>query len=855
MKSLNNLLLISFDILLLHGLVSLNLVKSSYLRKFNKLLKRMSSKEENNFYLLKGNALFNNELIQFKSLELNEPADRRGEHLKTMNEFNSSNYNYSASDELFEKFDHVNSRSVESSSNERQANAFTQDMLLKNFNSILHQHQNQLIAAEDISSSLQINEKDSSFDEETVDYRVEHIRKLASGLFMMNGSDGLIKSKATLKKEIDYGLFDLKKYSGELIDLSKCENNSSSSDDEMKSDLKSDVKCELKSDLKYKTAASSNSSNDTKMINSELMKSEMMKSDLKSNDKYDSKNQKSINSSSSNYILDDDLRAFEESLLERYKKLAKSSNEKTAKLYDSTGELNGHSSPSSLNSMKSSDLSTTLADYNYLTNSNESTGNQMFQSNDNTIDYLKLGAKNLIDNSKQVNEIEQKLNESRSENLNLMIALENNNSTMKKNLEMAKSLKDELESTKANFSQFKQQSNLVMENLMNKNKLSNQELTKCKQALARLEEERRKELEDQKIKNTIELNELKGKLNDKEEQLKLTTADLYQANKKIKDHVQRLSASEQKLEECDKKLNVYVKELNGQKAKLELSKEEIDIRKRRILTLEENLGVKLTELDGVQEELANLRKENKQLDEKNGKLLQAIKQVDAYADKYKLEYEKRLSKEKDLSDLKQAIKRVIAERDETFKQLEVLKANWKQYQQQAAEQQLQLQQQLTTTPSLESKYHYPTGRLSKIYSSPSLTDYYDTSNSIVPTTRSSNKHRLNEQNELRALEKIEDDKSSLINVISKQNYLNNLLSLSEQLNCDQCMLSNSYSQFNTLQMNGSNAKQHLADHCADLMNHIRQQKELQQNELAFINSKNGKKLKKESQKITKLEKK
>lgn len=202
--------MISFDILLLHGLVSLNLVKSSYLRKFNKLLKRMSSKEENNFYLLKGNALFNNELIQFKSLELNEPADRRGEHLKTMNEFNSSNYNYSASDELFEKFDHVNSRSVESSSNERQANAFTQDMLLKNFNSILHQHQNQLIAAEDISSSLQINEKDSSFDEETVDYRVEHIRKLASGLFMMNGSDGLIKSKATLKKEIDYDLFDLK---------------------------------------------------------------------------------------------------------------------------------------------------------------------------------------------------------------------------------------------------------------------------------------------------------------------------------------------------------------------------------------------------------------------------------------------------------------------------------------------------------------------------------------------------------------------------------------------------------------------------------------------------------------------
>ena len=37
----------------------------------------------------------------------------------------------------------------------------------------------------------------------------EHIGKLASGLFMMNG-DGLIKSKATLKKEIDYDLFDLK---------------------------------------------------------------------------------------------------------------------------------------------------------------------------------------------------------------------------------------------------------------------------------------------------------------------------------------------------------------------------------------------------------------------------------------------------------------------------------------------------------------------------------------------------------------------------------------------------------------------------------------------------------------------
>lgn len=83
--------------------------------------------------------------------------------------------------------------------------------------------------------------------------------------------------------------------------------------------------------------------------------------------------------------------------------------------------------------------------------------------------------------------------------------------------------------------------------------------------------------------------------------------------------------------------------------------------------------------------------------------------------------------------------------------------------------------------------------------------------------------------------------------------MNNLLTLREQLNCDQCLLSNSISQFNTLQMNGSNTKQHLNDHhSTDLMNLIRQQKEM--NELAML--KNSKKMsKKESQKITKLEKK
>lgn len=54
-------------------------------------------------------------------------------------------------------------------------------------------------------------------------------------------------------------------------------------------------------------------------------------------------------------------------------------------------------------------------------------------------------------------------------------------------------------------------------------------------------------------------------------------------------------------------------------------------------------------------------------------------------------------------------------------------------------------------------------------------------------------------------------------------------------------------------MNGSNTKQHLNDHhSTDLMNLIRQQKEM--NELAML--KNSKKMsKKESQKITKLEKK
>lgn len=147
---------------------------------------------------------------------------------------------------------------------------------------------------------------------------------------------------------------------------------------------------------------------------------------------------------------------------------------------------------------------------------------------------------------------------------------------------------------------------------------------------------------------------------------------------------------------------------------------------------------------------------NLELEAKNDKLMQAVKQVDAYADKYKIEYEKRLSKERDLSDLKQVIKRVIAERDESFKQLELLKSNWKQY------------QQLTTTPSLENRYlenkYYDTkysGHLSKIYSSLSLNDhtFYDTSNSIVQTGRTQNKHRLNEQNELLAIEKIEDDKN------------------------------------------------------------------------------------------------
>lgn len=892
MKPLNDFLLVSFDVFLLRCLVCLNLVKASYLKKFNKLLKRMSSKEENPLFLLKGNALFNNELIQFKSLELSDPNEKAaaGDLQYSAQNFTASNYstsNYSAAkeDRLFEKLDQLNLEQLSqaecpSSKEDCQSAAglFTPDMF-KNFNSILQQNQ----VIED-RSSLQINEKDSSFDEETVDYRVEHIRKLASGLFMMNG-DGLITSKSTLKKEIDYGqisslnkfikssdeMFDLKKYStrSELIDLSRSENgkgdpifdlNESSSDSIGESLLnKSEAKYgQVKGD-KYGAFGRSELK---KYESSDNLK---MRDKYESpGDRYDSKSEakfglKADDKASSYLPESDDLKAFEESLLERYKSIATS--EKT-KMYDSTGEFeNGNSSPSSLNSAKSSDLSTTLADYNqaFAYMNNDAAANQLIGEHQNTIDYLGLKlATGTIGNSKQqVNEIEQKLNESRTENLNLMLALENNNTTMKKNLEMAKSLKIELETTKSNFDQFKQQTNLVVENLISKNKSLAQELEKAKLSQSRAEESTKKELDELKLKQNIEVNELRKKAKEKDDQLKMTTNDLYHSNKRIKEQAQSLKMNEQKLDEFKKKLPLYVKELNNQRNKLELNKEEIEVRKRRILSLEENLGDRLSELDSLRTELVGLRKSNKQLEERNVKLLDAVKQMD---DKYKIEYEKRLSKEKDAGDLNKAIKRLIDERDESFKQLELLKNNWKQYQQQQAEQQLQLQQQLTTTPSslhpsgLENKY----GRLSKIYSSPALNEhhYYDTSNnSIMPASRTQtmSKHRLNEPNELLAIEKIEDEKSSLINVLSKQNYLNNLLSLSEQLNCDQCMLSNSISQFNTLQMNGSNTKPHLTDHSADLMNMIRQQKEM--NELAFLKNVPKKLSKKESQRITKLEKK
>ena len=269
MKSLNNLLLVSFDVFLLRCLVCLNLVKASYLKKFNKLLKRMS-KEENPLFLLKGNAaLFNNELIQFKSLDLDDRSDSEkaaaaadlqycSQNFSSSN-YSSSNYSTAKEDRLFEKLDQVDLNQLNLNQlsldqleqlaegpreNGAPGQLFTPDMF-KNFNSILQQN-HQLI--ED-RSSLQINEKDSSFDEETVDYRVEHIRKLASGLFMMNG-DGRITSKSTLKKEIkkevDYGqisggdlnklirnsdeLFDLKKYAShqELIDLARSDHQNES---------------------------------------------------------------------------------------------------------------------------------------------------------------------------------------------------------------------------------------------------------------------------------------------------------------------------------------------------------------------------------------------------------------------------------------------------------------------------------------------------------------------------------------------------------------------------------------------------------------------------------------------------
>ena len=815
MKSLNNILLNSFDIFLLRCLVCLNLVKSSYLKKFNRLLRKMSSKEEN-IFLLKGNALFNNELIQFKSLELNDQNFAGdNQQFRTINEQDlkySTTTNYSSSNYLGKEdlFEQLNLSELETKASID---------VFKNLNSILN-HQNQLI--ED-KTTLQLNEKDTCFDEETVDYRVEHIRKLA-GLFMMN--NGVIQtSKSTVQKEIDYGsscklknadneLFDLKakQYSTELIDLNKSEKSSK------------DKLFDLNESLSIRS--------DKSLIDKSLDKSINEKEETKK------------------YIDENELKEFEHNLIEKYKKIR---NDEKTKLYDSTGEdLNNSNSspPSSLNSIKSSDLSTILADYNQAFN--------YLNDNQESLDFLKLEK-----NESAKHDIEQKLNESRSENLNLMIALENNNTTMKKNLEMAKSLKFELESTKSNFDQFKQQTNLVVENLMGKSRSLSQELMRCKQQQLSLEEAKKKELDELELKHNIELNDVKSKLKDKDEQLKLTTNDLYLSNKKIKEQAQKQKIIESKHDDYEKKFAIYIKELNNQKNKLDLNKEEIEVRKRRILTLEETLGDKLTELDSAREEFLSMKKSNKQLEEKNDKLLEAVKQVDAYADKFKIEYEKRMSKEKDVSDLKQAIKRVITERDESFKQLELLKSNWKQYQQQQAEQQLQLQQQLTTTSNLENKYldnkylDNKYGRLSKIYSSPSLNDYYDTSKTSIVQSRQT-KHRLNqEQAESLALEKIEDDKNSLMNVLSKQNYLNNLLSLSEQLNCDQCMLSNnynvsnSYSQFNTLKMNSANSKQHLADHSTDLMNLIRQQKEM--NELAFL--KNGKKLKKESQKIAKLEKK
>lgn len=878
MKPLNDLLLVSFDVFLLRCLVCLNLVKASYLKKFNKLLKRMSmSKEENPLFLLKGNALFNNELIQLKSLELSDPKAAADLQYAAKN-FTANNYSTAKEDRLFEKLDQLNLEQLAqaecpSSSKENSQSAaglFTPDAdMFKNFNSILQRNQ----VIED-RSSLHINEKDSSFDEETVDYRVEHIRKLASGLFMMNG-DGVIASKSTLKKEISGGslnkllkngdeMFDLKKYTthSELIDLSRSANGKPSFDLSESSGDSMGESVISKSEAKYSQVKGDQYS----AFTSELKKYESS-DNLKMRDKYESSGDRYDESKceskfglksddKTSYLPDsDDLKAFEESLLERYKSIANS--EKT-KLYDSTGEFeNGNSSPSSLNSAKSSDLSTTLADYNQAFAYSDAAANQLIGEHQNSIDYLglKLAGTTTMGNSQQVNEIEQKLNESRTENLNLMLALENNNTTMKKNLEMAKSLKIELETTKSNFDQFKQQTNLVVENLINKNKSLAQELEKAKLSQCRAEESAKKELEELKLKQNIEVNELRKKVKEKEDQLKMTTNDLYQSNKRIKEQAQNLKINEEKLDEFKKKLPLYVKELNNQRNKLELNKEEIEVRKRRILTLEENLGDRLNELESLNIELTGLKKSNKQLEEKNVKLLDAVKQLD---DKYKIECEKRLSKEKDVGDLNKAIKRLIDERDESFKQLELMKNNWKQYQQQQAEQQLQLQQQLTTTPSLhasglENKY----GRLSKIYSSPALNEhhFYDTSSSVMPASRTQtmNKHRLNEQKELLAIEKIEDEQNSLINVLSKQNYLNNLLSLSEQLNCDQCMLSNSISQFNTLQVNGSNTKQHMSDHSADLMNMIRQQKEM--NELAFLKNVPKKLSKKESQRITKLEKK
>lgn len=827
----------------------------------------MSSKDDN-ILLLKGNHLFNNELIQFKSLEFNDQfSDQHHQNgfAKMSEKQQIQQQKYSTATCLDDQLDFHQLNSISSMNQlndlETKSNAesiFTQDVLLRNFNSIF---QNQLI--EDRSS--QENEKDSSFDEETVDYCVQqHIRQFlkdkASNLFMMNHStttDNLITSstKSTMKKGFNYSSIDLNKLikNDESNEHKKYSTDSDFNLNESTSKSATDKLFDLSDEMQ-------------KNDESELLKSELDKTGVElkkydeSNvtDKYDLKNK-------SNYLLnnDDDLKAFESSLLERYKKISKTSNDKTTnKLYDSTGELNGNSSPSSLNSslgMKSSDLSTTIADYNFLNHdTNESSTQPIDDTNHmNEIDYLTLKLnKNSIDNSKQVNEIEQKLNESRTENLNLMLALENNNTTMKKNLEMAKSLKTELETTKTNFDKYKQQTNLVIEQIINKNKNLNQELGKCKQNQLKLEDEKRKELDDLKIKNSFELNEMKMKLKDKEDTLKLTTNDLYQCNKKLKEQNQKLSTTEQKLEDYEKKLSIYIKELTNQKSKLELNKEEIEIRKRRIQTLEENLGDKLNELDSLQQELTELKKMNKQLEEKNDKLLETVKQVDVYADKYKIEYEKRMNKDKELNDLKTVLKRVITERDESFKQLDILKTNWKQFQLQTAEQQLQLQQQLTTAPSLDKYHNYQTGRLNKIYSSPSLNDFYDTSNStmgtMVPASRQTNKHRLNGQNELFAIEKIQDeDKNQLINALSKQNYLNNLPSLLEQLNCDQCM-SNSYSQFNTLQMNSSSTKQHLSDHCTDLMNQIRQQN-LTESELAFL--KNSKKFKKESQKITKLEKK